>query len=205
LTYSSIDALRESLGAPAKKARDPAYVKKMIHPVPQAATVDRAQFVLARATGKAVLHVGASGELHAAMLRVAARVHGLDLNGNGAEIVGVDLDNVHGSPPKFDGIDLVVCGEVLEHLGNPLNLLRHLRADYPGVPVIVTVPNAFSDIARKHMERDDVENVNVDHVAWYSWRTLKTLVERAGYAVAEHHWYGHGKPGLTEGLVFVLE
>jgi hypothetical protein len=44
----------------------------------------------------------------------------------------------------------------------------------------------------------------VDHCYWFSWRTLKTLVERAGYAVAEFHWYGPGEPGFSEGLIFVL-
>lgn len=205
MTYATIDALRESLGAPAKKVRDPEYVRKMMHPVPEVATVDRVEFVLNRCRGKAVLHVGASGRLHEALLGAAARVWGIDREGNGAEVIGIDLDRVDEPPlPRFD-VDLVVAGEVLEHLSNPGHFLDRLRASYPGVPVVVTVPNAFSEIARRHLERDDTENVNLDHVAWYSWRTLKTLVERAGYAVDEFYWCGHGKPGLTEGLVFVLK
>jgi hypothetical protein len=205
VTYSTIDDLRAALGAPPRKQRSPEYVAKMIHQVPEADVVDRAEFVLARCKDKVVLHVGASGEMHKALLATAARVHGIDLDGNGEEIVGLDLDRLDQPLPAFPDIDLVLCGEVLEHLGNPLYLLTRLRDQYPGIPVVVTVPNAFSEIARRHMERDDVENVNIGHVAWYSWRTLKTLVEKAGYAVGEHYWYGYGKPGTTEGLVFVLK
>jgi hypothetical protein len=48
------------------------------------------------------------------------------------------------------------------------------------------------------------ENVNVDHVAWYSWRTLKTLLDRYGYPIREFYWY-KGRPRFAEGIIVVTE
>jgi hypothetical protein len=203
VSFATIDSLRESLAAPQRTVHSPEYARKMLHDVPDAEVVDRSAFVLARCKGKHVLHVGASGRLHEEMLKVAGKVAGIDREGNGKEIVGWDLDDVETDPFLVVEYDLIVCGEVLEHLGNPLHFLKRLREAYPRTPVIVTVPNAFASAGRKHMT-EGVENVNIDHVAWYSYRTLKTLVERAGYAVAEFHWYAPGEPGFSEGLIFVL-
>lgn len=204
MSFATIEDLRESLAQPHRKARTPEYVRRMLHDVPDADVVDRAEFVTARCRDRAVLHVGASGELHRSILKCARQVCGLDREADpSAGVIAFDLDDVAAELPRIDGAELVVCGEVLEHLGNPLHLLNRLRDAYPGVPVIVTVPNAFSEIARRHMQ-DGTENVNAEHCAWYSYRTLRTLVERAGYAVKEFHWYGAGKPGFNEGLIFVL-
>jgi hypothetical protein len=202
VSFATIDDLRESLAAPSRRQHSPDYAARMLHDVPDAEVVDRSAFVLARCRGQAVLHVGASGRLHEEMLKVARKVAGISLEG-GDGVMAFDLDEVGEELPTISGVELVVCGEVIEHLGNPLHFLKRLRATYPGVPVIVTVPNAFASAGRKHMA-DGVENVNIEHTCWYSYRTLKTLVERAGYAIAEFHWYAPGEPGFSEGLIFVL-
>lgn len=202
--FATVDALRESLAAPAGRAPSPEYAAKMLHPVPDAPVVDRVRFVLNRVRGRRVLELGASGPLHAAIVREAAYAVGID-RAPAEGVLGFDLDDV-GRPdipcPDLDP-ELVVAGEVLEHLSNPGFTLARLRRQFPGVPVLVTVPNAFSAAARRRMA-GGVENVNLDHVAWYSWRTLKTLVERAGYEVVEFCWAGPGDPGTAEGLIFVL-
>ena len=201
MTFATIDALRESLAQPPH--RTPEYAARMLHNVPEAAVVDRAKFLLERAKGKIVLDVGASGPMHEGLVQVAAKCHGIDRDGAG-DVLNLDLDDVTAALPEFPGVELIVCGEILEHLGNPSWFLTRLRKAYPGVPVIVTAPNAFSEIARRHME-GGTENVNHDHCSWYSWKTLKTLAERAGYTAREFYWYGAGRPGFTEGLIFVLE
>ena len=228
MIFGTIDSLRESLADPGHPQRSPEYVARMIHEVPDAVVVDRVKFVLGRAEGKVVLDVGASGALHEALCKAAKRVIGIDrptlMNEHQRMYVGhsalvsfdearnpgplqemffIDLDDVNGFVPLCPA-ELIVCGEVIEHLGNPLHFLTRLRRTYPSTPVIVTVPNAFADIGRRHLERNEWENVNIDHVAWYSWRTLKTLVERAGYAVKEVYWY-NGRPLFAEGLIFVME
>jgi hypothetical protein len=55
-----------------------------------------------------------------------------------------------------------------------------------------------------HALEKGYENVNRDHVAYYSWWTLKSLVEKCGYEVVEFAWY-NGRPLFAEGLVMLAE
>jgi hypothetical protein len=205
VTYATIDDLRSQLGAPPMKSQ--AYTEKMLHPLPDAKAVDRAAFLLERCTGKRVLEFGASGPMHDALVKVASVV-GIDresvfsADGRGL-VIGFDLDDV--SQQTFPDVpiapEVIVCGEVLEHLGNPGWCLTRLKRQYAGVPVILTVPNAFTTVGRHHLQRG-IENVNIDHVAWYSPRTLKTLLERHGFEIHEFYYYG-GVGHAAEGLVVV--
>jgi len=49
--------------------------------------------------------------------------------------------------------------------------------------------------------RGGIENVNRDHVAYYSYWTLHELVTRYGFEITEWHWY-NGRPLFAEGLIF---
>ena len=49
-----------------------------------------------------------------------------------------------------------------------------------------------------------MENVNIDHVAWYSYTTLTTLLKREGWIPEVHAWY-KGEPYFSEGLIVVTE
>lgn len=213
----TLDDLRNNLDGPSEE-----YRRKQLHPVPDAKVVDREAFILERVAGKVVLDIGASGRMHAAIVETAKRCYGIDrppihlsdilqrcphypiqgdLEFGNDVIFGIDLDNFSAELPKLD-VQIVVCGEVIEHLSNPGFFLKRLRAAYK-CPVIITVPNAFNDGCRKTLERG-VENVNNDHVAWYSFHTLSELVRREGYEVKEHYWY-NGRPRFAEGLIFVVE
>lgn len=183
--------------------RSPAYIKKMLHAIPAGKSVDRVEWLLQHCVKETVLHVGASGPLHDNLLAFAAKVYGIDRD-DGPDIVGFDLDDVTKTElPAFPGITRVVCGEVLEHLSNPGWFLTRLKRQYGGIPTYISVPNAFSTIAAGHLRRG-LENVNLDHTCWYSWKTLTTLLERAGYVVQELAWY-NGAPYVAEGLIVVTE
>lgn len=202
MTYATIDALRESLAQPAHKVSTPEYAAKMLHQVPAAAVIDREKFIWQRCKGKRVLELGASGALMVTLREIAGAYLGIDRQ-DGEAIIGYDLDNVCNDPfprPEWP-VDVIVCGEVLEHLSNPGSVLGRLQAQFPGVPVIITVPNAFAAPAKAQMA-EGIENVNRDHVCWYSYRTLRTLLERYGYTIAEFYWY-NGKPMTAEGLIVV--
>lgn len=201
-TFATIDALRESLAMPAAKTHSPEYVAKMLHEVPEADVVDRAAFIMERCRGHVVLDIGASGLLHDQIKSVAKKVYGIDRE-DGDDIAGIDLSHYATRLPKYQDVTRVVCGEVLEHLSNPGIFLEKLRLVYGGTPTIVTVPNAFSRAGHRRL-LDGVENVNIDHVAWYSHRTLKTLLSRYGYEIKEFYWY-NGEPLTAEGLVVVTE
>lgn len=204
MSFGTLDALRESLAQPAAGPRSPAYVAKMLHAVPAATVVDRIAFFLDRCRGQRVVEFGASGPLHERIRVAASQYLGVDREA-AEDVIAFDLDDVScaylpslfGAPP-----DVIVCGEILEHLSNPGWFLTRARAQWPGLPLLISVPNAFSAVAARRLLVDGVENVNVDHVCWYSHRTLLTLLTRAGYEVAAFHWYT-GDPFTAEGLIMV--
>ena len=214
MTYATIDALRESLAQPVSPVRSPEYIAKMMHEVPKSQTVDRAQFILEHVKGKRVLEFGASGPMHEAVVKAAAKCVGVDREA-GDGVMAFDLDEIQHynlgewqmtGLPQFNplGIELpevILCGEVVEHLTNPGYFLQRLKATYPGVPVLITVPNAFAAAGQRHI-RNGVENVNLDHTCWFSYRTLKTLLERYGYEITSFFWY-NGEPFTAEGLIVV--
>lgn len=202
MSYATIDELRANLSGKGPSAYTAAYAAKMLHAIPKGESVDRTAFLMERCKGLVVLHVGASGPLHEALKQHAAKVYGWDRE-DGEDVIGLDLDERDVALPFHPDVDVILCGEVLEHLSNPGQLLYKLRLRYRDVPLIVTVPNAFSEVGRSHIKRG-VENVNKDHVSYYSYRTLRTLLERAGYTPSELFWY-NGPPYLAEGLIVVTE
>ena len=167
------------------------YRVKQLHPIPDADTVDRVQFILKQCKGKKVLDIGSSGPLRET-LKQHCTLTGLDKK-EGADIVcDVEKDKM----PDGD-YDLIVAGEVIEHLSNPgafLDKLKKYNCD-----ILITVPNAFSP----NSAIVGIENVNLEHVAWYSYHTLKALVERHGYTILEWHWQ-NGKKYIAEGIIFVV-
>ncbi len=206
MSFATIDDLRSQLGDAPKAQHSPEYVAKMMHPLPAFKSVDRAAFILGMVKGKRVLEFGATGPMHEKVVAEAAFVWGVDRkDGDGVE--GFDLDDVREDVVHrayIEGpIDLVLCGEVIEHLSNPGWFLTRLKSQYPGVPVLITVPNALATALRAHALKG-TENVNADHVAWYTPKTMRTLLERAGYVVKECCWYGGSAP-TAEGLIVLAE
>lgn len=201
MSYATIDELRGALGG--LKALPADYVAKMLHALPAGAVVDRTVFLLQKVAGKRVLEFGASGPMHDGIVKAAASVIGVD-RVDAPGVNGFDLDDVREIDlPCWDNVDVIICGEILEHLANPGHFLYRLKRQFPGVPVVLTVPNAYSAAAVKHLKRD-TENVNIEHVAWYSPRTLRTLVERYGFTIREFAYYGGDGP-TAEGLIAVVE
>jgi 2-polyprenyl-3-methyl-5-hydroxy-6-metoxy-1,4-benzoquinol methylase len=198
--YASIDDLRSHLRETSKPV-SPEYAAKMLHAVPDAEVVDRAKFILERCKGQVVLDVGASGPMHEAIVNVAAKVYGIDRQ-DGDGVVGIDLDDYHAALPVFSDVTRIVCGEVLEHLSNPGWFLKRLREAYR-CETIITVPNAFAEAGRGQLKRG-TEVVNIDHVSWLSYTTLRTLLQRHGYEIKNFWWY-NGQPYTAEGLIVVTE
>jgi len=209
-SYATIDDLRARLGTAPRASESPEYRAKMLHQLPDAKTVDRVAFILKHCAGKRVLEFGASGTLTEEIRKVADWYYGVDRN-DGVGVQAFDLDALGYSIeyefgpdlPRIDKPEMIVCGEILEHLGNPLWFLVRLRRQYAGTPTIITVPNAFSHAAQ-HWLKKGFENVNRDHVAWYSPKTISVLLERAGYTVGQLFYY-NGEGPTAEGLIVVTE
>lgn len=113
------------------------------------------------------------------------------------EVIGVDIDEVAlksarvknilspcaanlRSPLPFrtDSVDLVLAGEVLEHIAFPALLVRKIgRIPRPGGPAVGSVPNAFRlknrhlFLAGRPFEKDPT------HLRQFSYRMLTQLLE----------------------------
>jgi len=170
------------------------YDSRMMHRVPSASVVVRHKFIRDACKGKTVLDVGGSGQLQEIIKSVAKAYKSVDKD-SADYCVDLDREKI----PVVNDIDLVVGGEVIEHLSNPGFFLDGLRGYH--VPIIFTVPNAFCD-SGKHWALKGIENVNQDHVAYYSYNTFKVLLTRHGFVIDKFMWY-NGRPGVAEGLVFL--
>lgn len=207
--FKTIDALAHELHEMGSHSSE--YWDKQVHLVPRSRTVDRTEYLVKASTGKAVLHIGCTGALDVALCKVATTCYGIDTQPlTRKDFRQCNLDELRDqwgddnqSPlPRFDGVELIICGEVLEHLSNPGYFLDFLQMSYLNQPVIFTVPNAMCAGAADWLLKRGRENVNRDHVSYYSYTTLATLLGRHGYTIAEHYWYG-GKPYVSEGLIVV--
>jgi hypothetical protein len=166
------------------------YSEKMIHPIPDTKVLDRVKFILDRCKGKKVIDIGGSGPMSKLLKEVA---YTTTVDRKDADIcLDVEKDEL----PKGE-YDIILCGEILEHLSNAGIFLDKLHKY--NLPIIITVPNAFGN----NRARVGIENVNKEHVAWYSYYTLKVLIERHGFTLYEWYWY-NGKPYTAEGIIFVI-
>lgn len=177
------------------------YWDKQVHVVPRSKEVDRTAYLVEQASGKTIVHVGCTGPLDVALRKVTKKCYGIDVQPlNRPDFYQCNLDALaYDDLPTYHDVELVICGEVLEHLSNPGFFLISVREAYP-VPVIFTVPNAMCAGASEWLLKRGRENVNRDHVSYYSYTTIKVLLGRAGYSIVEHYWYG-GKPYISEGLI----
>jgi hypothetical protein len=185
----------------APMGQDQEYWDKQIHCVPESKVVGREKFILDRCKGKKVLNLGcASGTLHNRIMEVAEISWGIDKNCHEHFLIDLDKDPIL---PDLKEVfpQLIVAGEILEHLTNPGMLLNKLHC-YGPISMIATLPNAHAKI-NQYWIKLQKENVNKDHVAWYSYHTAKCLFEKCGWTVSEFYWYG-GKPYTAEGLIFVV-
>lgn len=180
------------------------------HKLARAPIVDRERFLLEAARGKSVLHLGCADApyfgsrdadvslLHTRLATVATRIVGIDIDEEGVRFFRnslgfkeVFLGDVEAlSEAKINGtFDLVLAGELLEHLPNPglclvavENLLR------PDGSLIITVPNAFSLKGFMRVIRG-VELIHPDHVCYFSVVTIKRLLAQCGYSVVTYAYY----------------
>lgn len=200
--FATLDALTHELSEMGSHSAE--YWAKQVHSVAKSSSVDRVDFLVKLCTGKTVLHVGCTGGLDVALRKVATRCYGIDKGPKERpDYQDVDLDRLWHTPliPQ-PGVEIIVCGEVLEHLSNPGQFLTALRTAYPTTPLVITVPNAFCEVGRDWLVKRGRENVHRDHVAYYSITTLTTLLSRHQYRPTKHYWYG-GAPYLSEGLILL--
>ncbi|MFI5052767.1 MAG: class I SAM-dependent methyltransferase [Acidimicrobiia bacterium] len=180
---------------------------EMVHRLPRAALVDRFEYLRGLCAGRRVVHVGfvdagcqslneqAGAWLHAHLAASARELVGLDLDqagvddarSRGYEAYVVDCRDADAIRAlQLAPADIVVAGEVIEHLDDPGSFLDGVHALVaPGGLLVVTTPNA-SGFVNAIALLANYEVNHPDHVALYSCRTLDAMLTRHRWEPFEH-------------------
>jgi 2-polyprenyl-3-methyl-5-hydroxy-6-metoxy-1,4-benzoquinol methylase len=150
---------------------------------------------------KRVLDVGcATGYLARALGEQGCRVSGVEFDPAAAKeaapalekIVIGDLDKID-LPAEFadSQFDVVVFGDVLEHLRDPLPLVRSVRGMLsPGGSVVISVPNiAHGDVRLSLLQgRFDYRDLGLldnTHIRFFTRESLRSFLEDAGFIAVD--------------------
>lgn len=175
--------------------------------LPRVTFVKRETYIINRISNRSVLHIGCADSpftkskfetgdlLHQKLADSAERLIGIDIDKRAvdwlsergvADLFVADARKIKSLICTHDmNVDVVVAGEVLEHLTNPESFLvaihEELRKD---TELLISVPNAFyiEGMIRVFFS---YERVHPEHVAYYSYYTIKQLLERCGWAIKE--------------------
>lgn len=174
--------------AAAMRARRESLRRAWAEPV-----ADRVRYLESLVAGKRVLDVGVvdhtmeSGQpLHRRLAAAASYCVGIDVLESAVRSLREAGYNVRvGDVTREDfdlgeRFDVVVCGEVIEHLGNPAAMVRGAwRVLSPGGRLVMTTPNPYYlNRVREHLGGRVSESV--DHVTLWFPSGVSELVEREG-------------------------
>lgn len=172
------------------------------------ATVDQAERNTSHAlmleligSDRVVLDVGcASGYLAEALGKNGCRVSGVEYDPADAEkakpfldgLVIADLNDVALAdqfPPE--SFDVVVFGDVLEHLLDPAGVLQSgVKLLRPGGSIVISIPNIAHGAARLtllqgHWDSTDTGLLDRTHIKFFTLDTLLAMLDDAGLVVTE--------------------
>lgn len=193
--------------------------------------VNREKFIIDFCNSKNILHIGAIDRqdisccgLHLKIKKVCNNICGIDIDRIGMELAkqkGINdiilLNAINISQLKCNfKIDIIVAGEIIEHLPNPglflRNLRRYINSD---MQIIITTPNAYN-IFRLLLILIGYERIHNEHIQLYSYSTLKHLIETMNLEIAQTYYYNiHDTllsrllyrifPYLSSGLIFIIK
>jgi len=179
--------------------------------------VQRVDFIKEICRGRKVLHLGCTNYpytndaianemlLHFELEKTASEIVGFDLDPRGLEILRgngssnlfiADLERLEKVAIE-DTFDVIIGGEMIEHLSNPgaflTGIRSFMRAD---TKLVITTINAYCAmrflIYGLRGKGGQNEPVHPDHVSYYSYKTLNLILERHGLAVNEFYFYDIG-------------
>jgi 2-polyprenyl-3-methyl-5-hydroxy-6-metoxy-1,4-benzoquinol methylase len=157
---------------------------------------DRISYICELASGKNVLDIGvvdhfttsceSVGWLHEHLCNCALSCLGVDILGDeirllhdkGYNVLAWDITR----GPIAGTFELIVIGDVVEHLGNPSALFSSVaRMLSPNGRIILTTPNPwYANAIVKNLFEGKPFTDNADHIAWFDAGTLCELAARNG-------------------------
>lgn len=182
--------------------------------------LDRTAFLIEQCRRQRVLHLGATDApnteialaqdrfLHVHLNKVAASLVGMD---NNQEMIALlsnhyQINNIRYGDIEIktdypqEEFDVVVAGEILEHLSNPGLALDALHYNLNlETRLIITVPNAYSfkGFCRALIGH---ELIHPDHTLHHSLRTLTNLLSRHGFTVISAFTFINGGAGYLASI-----
>ena len=179
--------------------------------------VQRIEYLKEICAGKKVFHLGCTNypftdemvvtgrHLHLQLEKISSELYGLDYDQKGIdEFMARGVKNLYqGDLEKLDEVpldetfDVIVAGEIIEHLNNPGLFLNGIkRFMNPDTKFVITTINAYSGLrfaAYLLLDKGGSrEPVHPDHVSYYSYSTLSLLLKRHNLAVKDFLFYDLG-------------
>lgn len=158
---------------------------------------------------KKVLHIGCADHLplilqkrergkwlHDLLCEVASECTGIDINAEAVGFMKQELklhDVYHADITKNlpDELrnqqwDIVVMGEILEHVNNPVEFLNQLKKQLQtqASKLVITVPNSFNRLVMNDIRRN-TEDINSDHMYHFTPYTLGRVLYKSGFQELE--------------------
>jgi SAM-dependent methyltransferase len=180
--------------------------------------VQRVDVIKEMCAGKKVLHLGCANYpftqksidddmlLHFDLQKSAERVYGFDFDQPGLDILEANgaKDLYRADLEKLEDVDLhetfdvIVAGEMIEHLNNPGLFLQGIQRFMTGDSrLILTTVNAYCGMRflwyGLRGKGGVQEPVHPEHVAYFSYSTLSVLVKRFGLTVEDFMFYDIGR------------
>jgi SAM-dependent methyltransferase len=158
----------------------------------------RADVLVDLCRGRRVIDLGCVGNsvaemhdpswLHGRLAAVATEIVGLDIDqvgvkamrGAGYDVIEADISGDISVISARGQFDVVIAGELIEHLDAPTDLFRFsARILRPEGILVITTPNPYSPVrGRRGAHRETWESA--DHVAYFPPTGIAELAERAG-------------------------
>jgi methionine biosynthesis protein MetW len=160
--------------------------------------------------GSVVLDVGCSeGYLAAALARRGCEVHGVELDATAAQaarahcatVSAIDVEDAAAREALPSGLDVIVLGDVLEHLRDPWAVLAWAASRLrDGGIAAVSVPNAVHwtvrrEIARGRFPLRDWGAFDRTHLRWFTRSGAHELMRDAGLSIERERFTPAPLPG----------
>lgn len=163
--------------------------------------VDRLLYISRFCKNKKVLDIGCYDEtavklkenngywLHKLISNEAKKVIGIDSSekirseiktGPRSKIIKLNLYDINEAFSKNNKIDIIVAGELIEHITDVTKFLQLLKKLYPKKTLILTTPNATT-LTNILLAIFNKESSHKDHIQVFSYKTLYALCIKNGF------------------------
>ena len=170
---------------------------------------NRIEFIKQQVKNKTVLHFGFVDHslnlshnkkwLHGELLSSAKEVYGVDILKKEVEFYKKKYPhlfcfNILADPVpneiKNKSFDVVVLGEILEHIPEPIIFLKKINSCLNFKKIIITVPNAFA-INNFFNVFKGAEKINSDHYFWFTPYTLSKQLYLSKFVIEKMVFSDH--------------